>query len=52
MLSYDFRFKPSRSSKVWAAKDHGKKFRGELAASFNGIVNSHALSQDETITLS
>ena len=38
-----FWLKPSRSSKVTvgvrAAKDHGKKFRGELAASFSEIVH-------------
>ena len=34
-----FLFKTLRDSKVRAAKDHGKKFRRRLAASFSGIVN-------------
>ena len=38
-LSYDLLIKPSRSSKVRAAKDHGKKFWGKLAASFSGSVH-------------
>ena len=31
--------KTLRNSKVRAAKDHGKKFRGSLATSFSGIVH-------------
>ena len=40
-LFYDFWFKTLRDSKVRAAKDHGKRFRSRLVASFSGIVHFH-----------
>ena len=38
-VSYDFWLKTLRDSNVGATKDHGRKFRSTLTASFSGIVN-------------
>ena len=38
-LPYDFGLSTLQEIKVKATKDHDKKFRSELAASFNGIVH-------------
>ena len=51
-MTYLFYFwpKPLRDRKVRAAKDHGKKFRSRLAASFSGIVPTHVVTLTQVRT--
>ena len=49
-MSYDFWFKTLRDSKARAAKDHDKKFRSKLAASFSDMIHFGSIAINKLFT--